>query len=365
MSLETTVRRAKPVARWVRVWIAHPRLSLALKSALAVSIAWFIAHFMPGVTDEYPYYAPVGALVSMYPTLMSSVRNGIQTLAGLVTGMLLAGAVILLAEPNLVTVGLVVGVGVLLAGNTRFGAGREYIPLTALFVLIIGGQNADAYSIGYLAQMVVGVAVGLAVNFLIVPPLATDAAEEKLAEFRLILARHLDDIGTALTEHWPPETVQWSRQSSALIDTAAAVREAIRLSTDSRKGNPRARRHPRDTALDEDDLQKIETITFHIRDLTDVLVGAVWGSPLQLTLEPAICPPLSDAMHAVAEVLKSSATDRDRSARLTRANEAIVTLTTNVWDGARDHNQELGAAVVATMDLKRILTALEPTREPV
>src|SRR6478736_1096262 len=52
------------------------RLLLVAKTALAVGIAWFIARYMPGVTDEYPYYAPLGALVSMYPTLMGSVKSG-------------------------------------------------------------------------------------------------------------------------------------------------------------------------------------------------------------------------------------------------------------------------------------------------
>ncbi|MCS3843801.1 hypothetical protein [Microbacterium sp. AK031] len=45
-------------------------------------IAWALAPHMPGVTDEYPYYAPLGALLSMYPTLMESAKSGVQTLLG-------------------------------------------------------------------------------------------------------------------------------------------------------------------------------------------------------------------------------------------------------------------------------------------
>ncbi len=45
-----------------------------------------IAPHMPGVTDQYPYYAPLGALLSMYPTLMGSAKSSLQTLLGLATG---------------------------------------------------------------------------------------------------------------------------------------------------------------------------------------------------------------------------------------------------------------------------------------
>src|SRR5919112_113289 len=116
---------------------------------------------MPGTIDEYPYYAPLGALSAMYPTVMGSVRTGLQTVAGLALGILLAAGVLLVGPPNLVTIGLAVGIGTLLAGVRRLGAGAEYVPMAALFVLIVGGPDAEDYSVGYLGQMAVGVAIGL------------------------------------------------------------------------------------------------------------------------------------------------------------------------------------------------------------
>ncbi|WP_206750362.1 hypothetical protein [Cryobacterium sp. TMT1-19] len=46
------------------------------------------------------YYAPLGALLSMHPTLMRSLRSALQTLAGLAFGIALAGAVLILSEPS-------------------------------------------------------------------------------------------------------------------------------------------------------------------------------------------------------------------------------------------------------------------------
>ena len=63
------------------------------------------------------------------------------------------------------------GLGVLLAGLPRLGAGRDWIPTAALLVLLVGGHNPDDFSFGYLLQMGVGVTVGIVVNLLVFPPL--------------------------------------------------------------------------------------------------------------------------------------------------------------------------------------------------
>ena len=126
--------------------IRGARILLALKTSLAVALSWVVAQRMPGVIDDYPYYAPLGAISAMYPTVLGSVRAGLQTVAGIALGIMLAAGVLLVGDPNLVTVSVAVGVGVLLAGIRRLGAGAEYVPVGALFVLIVGGQDAEGFS---------------------------------------------------------------------------------------------------------------------------------------------------------------------------------------------------------------------------
>ncbi|MET4001796.1 uncharacterized membrane protein YgaE (UPF0421/DUF939 family) [Arthrobacter sp. UYCu511] len=94
---------------WAKSSLAGQRLLLAAKTSLAVGVAWILARYMPGVADKYPYYAPLGALVSMYPTLMGSVRAGLQTLAGLFIGIALAAGVLLAGTPNILSISLAVG----------------------------------------------------------------------------------------------------------------------------------------------------------------------------------------------------------------------------------------------------------------
>ena len=344
--------------------LGSERLLRALKTALAVGIAWFFAQYMPGTTDDYPYYAPLGALISMYPTLMSSLRNSLQTLAGLALGILLATVVIIIGEPNVLTISIAIGVGVLIAGARWLGSGGNYTAIAALFVLIVGGRDAGEYSFAYLAQMSMGIAVGLAVNLLIFPPLTFRAAGRQLSRFRTTLATQLDDIGEALTENWPPEHEDWSTRSEMLADTGREVREAVRDADDSRKGNPRARIHRRDVNADYDDLSALETATFHVRDATEVLAGAVWGEKsFTVELAAELRPPLSDAMHAVAAVLTEWESGSGDTAKFDAADAALRSLVSRL-DERRDVGAvSLGPASAVMLDLQRVLAVVRPRVE--
>lgn len=71
--------------------------------------------------------------MSMYPTLLGSMRNALHTLGSLVVGILLAAAVLVFSQLNAVTLSVAVGVGALIAAAGWFGNNREYIPVTVVF----------------------------------------------------------------------------------------------------------------------------------------------------------------------------------------------------------------------------------------
>lgn len=343
----------------------HPaRLLLVAKTTLAVGLAWMIAPHMPGVTEQYPYYAPLGALVSMYPTLMGSVRSGLQTLIGLATGIGLAFLVVMTVGPNWWTIPVVVGIGVLVSGTGWFGAGREYVPIAALFVLIVGGQNADDYSLGYLVQMAVGVVIGLIVNVVIAPAPLTLAASAQVDEFRSQLSAHLEDIGAAVSESWPPEHQQWANDAASLADTTAALRSALAEADDSRRGNPRAWGRRGETRHIHEELARLDRIAHLIRDISDEIADTIWDRPGALDLDPALPEPLSAACRAVAEVIaqQDPVDSADHRAR-GEAARAIRLLLETVDDRTIRQHRSMGPGVLAAMHLRRILI-VSGHREP-
>lgn len=358
---QDTIRSWKRAAANMKSPQLSHKLLLAFKAALAVGIAWVVAPFMPGVADEYPYYAPLGALLSMHSTLKGSAKYGLQILGGLAIGILLAAIALAFGAPNFLTISLVVAAGVLIGGMRWLGApGQEYLPIAALFVLIVGGQDASHYAIGYLVQMTVGIAVGLLINLLVLPPLTFDSAVQKFSHFRRSLALHLDDVGTALTENWPPERERWATQNQTLSATAAEVRQTIHLAADSRKGNPRARLHTLDVEGDYEDLAALENVTFHIRDLTELLAGAVWGKPFPVELPTQLLPPLSEAIHAVADVLTTWENKDEGAEPLRRAGDSIEALFNRIDEHRTAGPASMSAAATIAIALQRIVATVRP-----
>lgn len=345
---------------WAKSSVAGQRLLLAAKTSLAVGVAWILARYMPGVADRYPYYAPLGALISMYPTLMGSVRAGAQTLAGLSLGIVLAAGVLLAGTPNIFSISLAVGLGVLVAGHPRLGAGKDYVPMAALFVLIVGGQDADSYSIGYALQMGLGVAVGLVVNLLIFPPLAIDAARLRVSRGRNLLIGQLEDIAHALVENWPPEHEDWSQRSGLINITVSEIRGAAYHADESRKGNPRAYLHSRRQLVTEsfEDLSVLEAIAFHVRDITEVLSLMIWGNSSKDRLDPKTCKPLSDCLQSLATVMASWDDDTANQQSFDQAREALDLLYSELKRSARQEEQSLTPGAAVAFDCERILNAL-------
>ena len=348
-------RSFNAVTNRVTGFLRYTRLQLAVKATLAVGIAWTLAPHVPGVASQYPYYAPLGALISMYPTVSGSFRTGLQTLAGLVTGMLLALAALLVGTPNVLTISLIVGIGVLLAGLPFFEAsGRDYVPVAALFVLVLGGDDPDGYSFGYGVQMLVGVAVGLIVNAAVFPPLHLNGAVNGLVSLRQSLARQLRDMGTALEETWPPEHEEWSQRESELDKLTGEVRESVELADASRRGNIRSRKYRRDFSADYRALRAMERATAHVKDMTDVLTDAIWRNPQNVAVPLALIDPLADAVNACADAVEKWDPESGEHDDARRAVLELVRLVNT--SGSTDNPVDATAALA--MDLRRILRTI-------
>jgi len=369
--------QVRPAVRWARgtqylkqaveglsAAFAVQRLQLAAKAALAAGLAFLIAPLMPGAAANYPYYAPLGALVAMYHNVAGSVRQGFQALAGLTVGIGLAVILVNIADPSPLTVALFMGIGVLLGGVRGIGSGSDWIPTAALLVLLVGGNNADDFSFGYLVQMGVGVGVGIAVNFLVFPPLHLKAAAASLDDLRLALGRQLTDMGAALTEEWPPQHEDWSRRSEELASATRSVRHLVKEADASRRANPRRRLHPRDIDRDYRNLRQLERVTFHIQDMTDVLSDVIWESDAPYTVPLQDNEPLADAITATGNLL-CSFTDEDtlKQDELFAAAKAAVEAVMAATAARQLEEGAVPASESILLSLHRILRAVRPGAE--
>lgn len=293
----------------IRPWhssaINTSRLLLALKAALACTLAYLVAPLMPGVVAQYPYYAPLGALSVMYPSLLGSVRTGLQTLLGLAIGMALALLIHQTPLQTVVTMFIAVAVGMLLAGVRKFGAGADYIPITALFVLVIGGPNADDYSLGYLVQMATGAAIGLAVHYLIAQPIDVRTASLELGRAEKLLVYYLRDVAMEIRAPGSTSRTDWLEVNNQLAGMTVEVRSVVQDSAAAMKGNARMllpNNKEQDPGLAR--MVRVEYVSFHMRDLTDILRRLFAPDGSHLVIPASVSRELERALRAVAEVLR-------------------------------------------------------------
>jgi uncharacterized membrane protein YgaE (UPF0421/DUF939 family) len=349
---------------WMRRIRVQPRVVLAAKTAFAASVAWFLAPLIPLADADYSYYAPLGAVISMYPTLVRSVRTGVQTLTGLALGAGVAFAALAISGPRVVGIALVVGVGVLLAGVRALGAGREWVPITALFVLLIGGPDADNYSINYLVHMVLGVVVGVLVNLLIAPPLFLGTAENRLDSLRDLVADHLRDLAQWVRRNAAGEE-GWSASMAGLEETGRNVREAVQQADESRRGNPRGRGAVREVDTHYRRLRALERSLFFTRDLTDAL-GGFEPDDDERAPDPArnvpdsVRAPLAGAIDRVADLVGGRLSGEGARDTLVAAETALSGLQSAVDEYAGGRPSTVADLVAATVCLRRIVDAARP-----
>jgi uncharacterized membrane protein YgaE (UPF0421/DUF939 family) len=341
----------------VRHAVTYRRLLFAAKTALAAGLAWYIAPLMPGPASAYPYYAPLGAVVSMYPTVADSARHGLQSLLGLVLGIGVAFVFTTFTAPTAFAVAAVVGIGVLIGGLPRMGTASDWVPMAALFVLVIGGANAESFSFAYILQMAAGVAVGFAVNWLVFPPLHLDGVDRSAAAHRDALARQLEDMAAAMRESWPPDHEDWASRSRDLARTASEVRDAVHDAELSAKANPRGRLHRAELRRELDDERCVERTTFHVQDITDVLASVIWEKDAGTVIPPEIVDELAAALDSVAVLIRHWSQPEELPAYLADARDAVGKLGSAVTRAASQEAPVNAGASVA-MSLRRIISVV-------
>jgi len=334
--------------QWSRDSGTQPRLLLAAKAALAATIAWTLAKHAPGVAADYPYYAPLGAIVAMRTTVFAGVRAGLQTLVGITLGILIAGFTMLIGDPGVVAVALAVGLGVLVSGFRVLGEGYSWVPMAALFVLLVGGGNAEGYSFAYVVQMGIGIGIGLLVNSLIVPPLHFWDAERRIDQVNAVLAEHLDDLAAVL-DQGEPDTRAWDRQQSRLDAAIEDVRERVSVAQESRRWNPRGvlRGSRARLATDGARFRALERAAWYTTDLTELVarsgpVADNIGRP-----DPSFAEPLAAALRQVACVVRGDCAED-------AGDEALATLE-RALDASRENPSSVAVTASAIVALRGIL----------
>lgn len=314
------------------------RLLLAAKTAGAATAAWALGHQLPGHLDDYAYYAPFGAVIAMTPTLISSARSTLHTVAGTAVGILLAWALFLLHAPGWVAVPVAAAVGVVVAGLFSPGPARDYVPVAALFVLTVGGADAGDYSMGYLIQVALGMLTALVVSLVIPPPPgvhdAATSAERLRGEVAAVLRAAADATESADDER--PEIGAAGRVRAAL-DTA---QDALAWAQESARGNARGFLSRRRLASERRQLIALQRIARRTEELVDLLTPGPAADRGLRDLSDPVRAEAAVAIRFVADAVEHWPDDEEDAAAVrARVDDQLARLaeaTRQSDDGDRD-----------------------------
>lgn len=217
----------------------------SLKAAGAATLAWAVSGGW--LKDPAALMAPWVAVVLVQATVYRSLFKGLQQLVAIAVGTLLAAGAEALTGNILISVAMVLPVVMLLSNWPRLGDQGIYGPTTALFTLTSAPVSSLTVS-HRLLQALLGAAIGIAVNALIVPPVHLRNVRENLSSLARGAEGALAGMAGGLAhDGWSEETAaDWRRLSDRLQRRQASLRYRVRGpgGSDLSALHPRGRARP-------------------------------------------------------------------------------------------------------------------------
>jgi hypothetical protein len=343
------------------------RMQLAVKGAIAASVAWLVAEAVIRALrvdgfDNYIYYAPLGAVVATDATIAGSARTARQTALSLALGASLGLVVGRTLEPGVLSLAVAVAVGVLLGALPGLGDMRSWVPVVALFVLVLGGHDAETYAAAYFGLTALGAACGVVVN-MVFPSMPLRSGQEALDRLKHQLASQLHDLADGLRQQPPPGRDGWSRRRWDTQTSLDQSRVAIRELMEAQYGNMLRTRHKgwvdRQTQL----VGALEHVAWFVEDLLAVL-SQNHRDDLESPMDPELAGVVAAAIDELATLVLAYDDTLSSDDERVRNVEKCMRVLTREFADRRDldasHVAILGAVVA---NLRRASAAVHPGME--
>ncbi|MGY1681646.1 FUSC family protein [Geodermatophilus sp. SYSU D01176] len=256
------------------VLLHRPAVQRGVRAAVAAALAWQVAVLLPPLLSEYAFYAPLGAVVAVHPTIADSASAAWRSVLALLTGFALAVALYELtrAVPNALTIALIVAVAIAVE---QWGLWREqasWVSFAAVLMITVGLDDPETYVLRYAGLTLLGAAIGVLVTTLLFPPMQLTRAVEQIAVARSLLATHLEEIVTTLREGRVPDPAEWEGRAAGLDRALDRMRAAEAQVERARRANPRARRWQGRAVGIREESRSLDRVAVLVDDLTSLVV---------------------------------------------------------------------------------------------
>ncbi|MEC5182853.1 uncharacterized membrane protein YgaE (UPF0421/DUF939 family) [Cryobacterium sp. MP_3.1] len=213
-----------------------------LKTSVAVVLAWVISLWLlPG---ELPIFAAMAAIFVVQPSINQSLGRALERSLGVVGGVLVAlGIGLWFGQDSWIVLAAIV-LCILLAWALKLSPGSaNQIPISAMLVLVLGAAT-PTYARDRIIETILGAAIAVIVNALIVPPVLLTPAHDAVTRLTLEVAATFDRVATALLSPQKYADLESLMiQARLLRPMLAKAERAISQAEESLTLNPRQSRH--------------------------------------------------------------------------------------------------------------------------
>ena len=254
--------------------LRRPAVQRGVRAAVAAALAWQVAVLLPPLLSEYAYYAPLGAVIAVHPTIADSASAAWRSVLAILTGFALAVALYELtrAAPNAFTIALIVAAAIAVEQWRLWREQASWVSFAAVLMITVGLDDPGAYVLRYAGLTLLGAAIGVLVTTVLFPPLQLTRAVEQIATARSLLATHLEEIAAALREGRVPDPAEWTGRAAGLDRALDRMRTAEAQVERARRANPRARRWRGRAAGIREESRAVDRVAVLVDDLTSLVV---------------------------------------------------------------------------------------------
>lgn len=238
-----------------------------LKSAVATIAAWLIAGWL--VQGQLPVFAAIAALLVVQPSVNQSLGKAVERSIGVIMGVLIATGISLVLGQNTWIILLAVVVAMLVAWALKMTPGTSnQVAISALLVLALGASSPE-YAFDRVLETLIGAAIGIVVNALIVPPVAIAPARGEVALLGGELAASVDRLADALEHPRSPAQLETLMIEARLLRPMRDASDAaIESGEESLTLNPRRSAHREELVQLRELLEKLSPIVTQVIGMT-------------------------------------------------------------------------------------------------
>jgi uncharacterized membrane protein YgaE (UPF0421/DUF939 family) len=354
----------------IRELLRHPEVQRGIRVALAAGLSWQLATLLPAPLSVYAYYAPLGAIVAVQPTVADSASAAWRTVLAVLLGTGLGVAVHELSPlPTALTLAVLVALAVGLQQWRVLGQNSTWVAFAAVFALTIGGSEPVEYVLSYTGLVLLGGVVGVLVTTLLFPPLQLTQARRQISRIRGLLAGHLEEIAEGLREGRELDPEEDQRQLGELDRALDRMRDAERIVERARRANPRARRWRQPAERIRVESRALDRVAVLVDDVSTLVVEQQPHRRGEKDTDLGTAEPIAAALDGLAEVIRTpyhagdeeETDDRDR--RIQAAGDALDSLTDRLRRTTVDDDPAYLAIAAVAVGVQRSLLALDAERE--